>query len=295
MIAQNIINTQTTKAQQAVAQAQQPSSSPGFLSLLSTTDSTLTDMAQNTGATIGARAAAAVANSNKSSKNNDPTATPYIAAPVQAVQDQVKSAASGASNTATNAINAAANAATAANASGDTAPPPAATPAPAGGGTGNNLGWRRSAQRAHRLGRADLRFAQPTAAMATMPAHLLRKRRRTLICSCRKHAGHTGRRQVAEGYHRRHDRRERDHRHRTHGCPHPERAATPIRFTAFAHPRTIRAAIPTATTITMRRARPRQRRATLAIPTPPAPRCSRSRPRSLPRPLRPMRPCAAAP
>jgi flagellar hook-length control protein FliK len=164
MIAQNIITTPPAKAQQAIAQAQQATSDTGFLSLLSTNDSALTDIAQKTSATVSA----AAANSNKSSKNDDATATPYIAAPIQAMQNQANKAIGGAANTATNAINAAAKAA------GDTATPTDSTAAPGtGNGTGNSTSFGADQLNARVAAGAPIYSSQPTAAMATVPAHLL--------------------------------------------------------------------------------------------------------------------------
>ena len=78
MIAQPILTTgPKPQAQQPPQQQQQ--NAGGSQSLLSMTDSSLTDLAQNTGA--GATVIPQPANANKP-KSNDPTVTPYVAAPV---------------------------------------------------------------------------------------------------------------------------------------------------------------------------------------------------------------------
>lgn len=82
MIAQQIQTTATNTKTQAAQQTAAATS--GFLSALSATGSTLNDLTQNTGTTV-VGAVTQAANSNKSDKTADPTATPYVpAAPVPA-------------------------------------------------------------------------------------------------------------------------------------------------------------------------------------------------------------------
>ena len=114
MIAQPLLTTPTAKAQahQHQSTAQQPSqqNAGGFPSLLSMTDSSLTDLAHNTGASA---TSPQPANANKKN-NNDQTPTPYVPAPNQPAQTPASQSGDGNQDSA-NAANAAAN-----NAAGQT-------------------------------------------------------------------------------------------------------------------------------------------------------------------------------
>jgi hypothetical protein len=165
MIAQPLLTTPTAKAQahQHQSTAQQPSqqnAGGGFPSLLSMTDSSLTDLAHNTGASA---TSPQPANANKKN-NNDQTPTPYVQAPNQPAQTQASQSGDGNQDSA-NAANAAANNAGASAA--DTAAAAANDP------TGNSSAFGVDALNARIASGAPIYASQPTAAMATVPAHLL--------------------------------------------------------------------------------------------------------------------------
>ncbi len=170
MIAQPVLTTPTAKSQthqhQQAAQQQPQQNAGGFQSLLSMTDSSLTDLAQNTGA---AATTPQPANANKKN-NNDQTPTPYVQAPNQPVPtpqpsdgNQAANAASAVPNNATMpAADAAAAAAAAAAANDQTS-----------NTDGNSSAFGADELNARIASGAPIYASQPTAAMATVPAHLL--------------------------------------------------------------------------------------------------------------------------
>jgi hypothetical protein len=173
MIAQPTVNTPPTKPQAPhTPSASSDNSGNGFLALLATNDSTLTDIAQNTGATVSNVKQAA--NTNKSSKSNDPTATPYIAAQQQPQPNQPSAQANSSTTNGSTGVNAAAANADAANAASQDAAQASATPAAGtGGGTGNSTSFGADQLNARVASGAPIYASQPSAAMATVPAHLL--------------------------------------------------------------------------------------------------------------------------
>lgn len=158
MIAQPTLTTGLKhQAQQQQQQAQQ--SVGGFQSLLSTTDSSLMDLAKNTGASATAAANGQLpANSNK--KSDDPPATPYVAAATQATSTTPAPASGGKAPDA----NAVANNAPAAD---------AAAAAAADQSGGNSTAFGADALNARIAAGAPIYASQPNASMATVPAHLL--------------------------------------------------------------------------------------------------------------------------
>jgi hypothetical protein len=157
MIAQPILTTgPKPHAQQ---QQQQQQDAGGFQSLLSTTDSSLMDLARNTGASGTANAQQA-ANSNK--KSDDPTATPYVAAPIQPSGTQP-----GTSSADGKALDASA-------AANNAVVPPAEDPAAdQSGGNGTSTAFGADALNARIASGAPIYASQPNASMATVPPHLL--------------------------------------------------------------------------------------------------------------------------
>lgn len=84
MIAQPVLTNGPKPHAQQQPQSQPPQSAGGFQSLLATTDSSLTDLAQNTGAAATTQATKAQQAANtKKPKSDDPPATPYVAASTQ--------------------------------------------------------------------------------------------------------------------------------------------------------------------------------------------------------------------
>jgi flagellar hook-length control protein FliK len=179
MIAQPVLTTPTQKSQahqQTQQQSQQPQNAgAGFQSLLSMTDSSLTDLAQNTGAS--ATTTPQPANSNKQ-KNNDPTGVPYVPAPNQPVQDNAQPSPSDgkqAEAAASDAINNVLTPATDPTATAASAP--AATAAAANdqsnGTNPNSSAFGADALNARIASGAPIYASQPGSSMATVPAHLL--------------------------------------------------------------------------------------------------------------------------
>jgi flagellar hook-length control protein FliK len=172
MIAQPILTTGPKSQAQQPPQQQQPNAG-GFQSLLSMTDSALTDLAQNTGA--GSTATPQPANANKP-KNNDPNPTPYVAVPNQPVPTPPVPPSDGkqisldASSTPSNAVIAATD---------PSAPAPGSTPASASGAApqsdanGNSTAFGADALNARIVAGAPLYASQPNASMATIATHLL--------------------------------------------------------------------------------------------------------------------------
>jgi hypothetical protein len=173
MIAQQLLTTTTnaakSHAQQQQGQQQAQNVASGFQSMLSMTDSSLTDLAQKTGA--GATTTPQPANANKKNDDSDTTTTPYVPAPNQPVQPSQtqqaagNQAASGANGVADNALTPATD-------------PTAIAAANDQNGTGNTANANSSAFGADALNArivagAPIYASQPTAAMATVPAHLL--------------------------------------------------------------------------------------------------------------------------
>jgi hypothetical protein len=161
MIAQPILTTgPKQQAQQQQQQAQQDAR--GFQSLLSTTDSSLMDLAKNTGASATAAANGQLpANSNK--KSDDPTATPYVAAPTQPTPTPLALPSDG------KALDASA-------ASNNAVIPAADTPTAAAdqsGSNGNSTTFGADALNARIASGAPIYASQPNASMATVPPHLL--------------------------------------------------------------------------------------------------------------------------
>jgi flagellar hook-length control protein FliK len=165
MIAQPVLTTPKSHAHQQPQQQQQQNAG-GFQSLLSMTDSSLSDLAQNTGASA---TPPQPANANKQ-KNNDPTAIPYVQAPNQPAQTVPDSsgnkATAGANGAPSNAVTPATDAAAAAAAA-------AAGSNQSGNTNGNSRAFGADELNARIAAGAPIYSSQPTAAMATVPAHLL--------------------------------------------------------------------------------------------------------------------------
>lgn len=171
MIAQQVLSTATStaksQAQQAQQQGQQQAQNvaAGFQSVLSLTDSSLSDFAQKNGAS--GQTTPQQANGNKKNNNNDATTTPYVQAPNQPTQaSQAKpadgsQATSGANGVANNGATPAADAAA------------AATDQNGAAANGNSSAFGADALNARIVAGAPIYASQPTAAMATVPAHLL--------------------------------------------------------------------------------------------------------------------------
>jgi len=179
MIAQPILtHAAAAKPQAQQQQQQQQAPNAGFQSLLSMTDSSLTDLAQNTGASAAQQQPA---NTNKPKNTNDPTATPYVAAPNQpsappvSPSDGKQAAADG--NSIANAALVPANDPTAAAADPNAAGASNANGTGSGNSNGNSNGnstaFGADALNARIVAGAPIYASQPTAAMATVPAHLL--------------------------------------------------------------------------------------------------------------------------
>jgi hypothetical protein len=172
MIAQPLLTTPTAKSHahqhQQAAQQQAQQNAGGFQSLLSMTDSSLSDLAQNTGA--GATTPQPV-NANKKN-NNDPTPTPYVQAPNQPAQTPTPQPSDG--NQAANAANAIPNngAMPAADAAAATAAAAAANDQTSNT-DGNSSAFGADELNARIASGAPIYASQPNAAMATVPAHLL--------------------------------------------------------------------------------------------------------------------------
>ncbi len=175
MIAQPILtHAAAAKPQAQQQQQQQQAPNAGFQSLLSMTDSSLTDLAQNTGASAAQQQPA---NTNKPKNTNDPTATPYVAAPNQPSTpaappaDGKQAAADG--NSVPNTALVPANDPTAAAADPNGAGAGNANGSGSGNGNGNSTAFGADALNARIVAGAPIYASQPTAAMATVPAHLL--------------------------------------------------------------------------------------------------------------------------
>lgn len=173
MIAQPILTTGPTPKQQAQQQQQPPQqqqqqqNAAGFQSLLSMTDASLTNLAQNTGASAMVPTMPQPANANKP-KNNDPNATPtpYVAAPSQ--QQNPTPPALPSDGKALDA-NAAQNTAVI-----PATDPTAATAAPApSDSNGNSTAFGADALNARIVAGAPLYASQPNASMVTVAPHLL--------------------------------------------------------------------------------------------------------------------------
>jgi len=167
MIAQPILTNGPTAKQQAQQQQQQQQqqSAAGFQSLLSITDSSLTDLAQNTG--TSAATTPQPANTNKP-KNNDPTAnaTPYVAAPSQQQNPTPPALPSDGKALDANAVqNSAVVPAT--------DPSAAAAATPQSDNNGNSTAFGADELNARIVTGAPLYASQPNAAMATVAPHLL--------------------------------------------------------------------------------------------------------------------------
>jgi flagellar hook-length control protein FliK len=178
MIAQQLLTTTTSAAKSQAQQAQQQglqqaqNVASGFQSMLSMTDSSLTDLAQKTGA--GATTTPQPANANKKNNTSDTTTTPYVQAPNQPAQPSQTQpaagnpAASGATGVANNALTPATD---------PTATAAAAAPTDQNGaantGNANSSAFGADALNARIVAGAPIYASQPTAAMATVPAHLL--------------------------------------------------------------------------------------------------------------------------
>jgi hypothetical protein len=169
MIAQTILTNANAAKTAATQQPQPPSSTNGFLALLSTTDSALTDLAQNTGAV--ASSVQAAANANKPSKATDASATPYVAAAASAI---TPSSPAGSTATPSGGNQSSVNA----NAVPGNSGLPGTTAAngqaaAAQSGAGNSTGFGADQLNARVAAGAPIFASQPSAAMATLPAHLL--------------------------------------------------------------------------------------------------------------------------
>jgi flagellar hook-length control protein FliK len=191
MIAQPILTTGPTAKSQAQhqSQQQQQQNAAGFQSLLATTDSSLTNLAQNTGASVNAKTAPQPANANKP-KSNDPNATtPYVAAPIQQQNPTApilpsNGAALDTKSVPTNAVlpatDPSAAAATATTTAAGTATPDTAAAGTAkadqsgaNGNNGNSTSFGADALNARIVAGAPIYASQPNASMATVPPHLL--------------------------------------------------------------------------------------------------------------------------
>jgi hypothetical protein len=180
MIAQPVLTTGPKP--QAQQQQQQQQNSGGFQSLLSTTDSSLMDLATNTGASA-TTTAQPPANSNKP-KNNDPSATPYIAAAPQPSPIQPSAAQPGPTppgvapaSTIPPALLSDGKALDA-NAVPNNAVIPAAdasasAAADQNGSNGTSTAFGADALNARIVAGAPIYASQPNASMATVPPHLL--------------------------------------------------------------------------------------------------------------------------
>jgi hypothetical protein len=168
MIAQPLLTTPTAKSQahqhqQAAQQQSQQNGGGGFQSLLSMTDSSLTDLAQNTGAGVSSPQPA---NANKKN-NNDQTPTPYVQAPNQPAQTPA-SQPTGGRQAVADATSAAAN-----NAATPATDAAAAANDQAGNTDGNSSAFGADALNARIASGAPIYASQPASAMATVPTHLL--------------------------------------------------------------------------------------------------------------------------
>jgi len=184
MIAQPILTTGAAPKSQAPQQQQQAQApAADFQSLLSTTDSALTNLAQSTG---GATTTPQPANANKP-KSTDPTATPtpYVAAPTQPAPTQAAppppvlpsdGKAIDASAVPTNAVLPASDPAAAIAAAATATPDQSQDGTPSGNDTtanGNSTAFGADTLNARIVAGAPIYASQPTATMATVPAHLL--------------------------------------------------------------------------------------------------------------------------
>jgi hypothetical protein len=175
MIAQPVLTTGPKPQAQQPPQLQQQQNAGGFQSLLSMTDSALTDLARNTGA--GATATPQPANANKP-KSSDPTATPYVAVPNQpaptppVVPSDGNQVSLDANSIPRNAV---------VPATDPSAPAPGSVPGSASGSAaapqsdanGNSTAFGADALNARIVAGAPIYASQPNASMATVPAHLL--------------------------------------------------------------------------------------------------------------------------
>lgn len=180
MIAQQIHTAATNAKTQAAHQ--QAAATNGFLSALSSTDSSLNDLAQNTGATAAGVATQAV-NGNKAAKTADATATPYIQVPsVPAtivppapLANNALAAIDGNALPSNGLISAGATAADAAAALASAAATPANAAATATAGTsanGNTTDFGNQIN-ARIVAGAPIYTAQPAANLATVPPHVI--------------------------------------------------------------------------------------------------------------------------
>ena len=166
-------------------------------------------------------------------------------------------------------------------------------PAGGGGGTGNSTGFGADQLNARIAAGAPMISSQPTAAMATVPAHLLDNvDPHTPGAPAAGTLGGDDKTQKATGTDAANAGGRYDRRSGVDGRLYTSRRDL-ARFTVpFEHPQSnVRAAIPTATTITMRPPRTRQRRPMPPARMPPAHRHCRSRQRRRTPRLRSMPPC----
>jgi hypothetical protein len=169
MIAQPILTTGPKQLVQQQHQQQQPQNAGGFQSLLATTDSSLMDLAQNTGATATTLSTKAqqAANTNKP-KSDDATAIPYMAAATQPSPTPPTPPAPPSGGKALDASAVPNNPLIPANAAADAAPADQNS-----SNNGNSTAFGADALNARIVSGAPIYASQPNVSMATVPPHLL--------------------------------------------------------------------------------------------------------------------------
>ena len=164
MIAQPILTSGPKPQAQQQPQQPQPQNGVGFQALLSTTDSSLMDLGQNTGASATTRAIAQqAANSNKP-KSDDASATPYVAAPTPPSVSQPASPAATSDGKAVGANGAPNN---------GVIPASDAAAADQSSTSGNSTAFGADTLNARIVAGAPIYASQPNASLATVPPHLL--------------------------------------------------------------------------------------------------------------------------